>query len=354
MTSFQEFVTVFSWWIDAVARAVSERLSGLRSVRRIEILEQDEGDFTMRLLGKAKAETLLEPSRIQITDETFIPPSAEWADALRGGRVELVLQPKRFLFRAFEAPSAAAGFLDGIIRAQIDRLTPWSASQAIFHWTSPRPVAGERIAVTIAATSRATVATLADIFSNAGAAAVEVSTVTADSERVPIYGSHVTGSTEARLVRPALVGILAAAAASVIVSIAASGFIIAQYDAQEQQIQSRITNRLAILQGKSGGASSAIELLERRKQAAAATVIAIEALSALLPDHTYATELRIEGEKLQIIGLTGDAPSLIPLLEQSPHFSRAAFFAPTTRAANETGERFHIEAMIKPYFRTGS
>jgi general secretion pathway protein L len=354
MTRFQELATVFSWWIDAVVHAVSERLSGLRSVRRIEILEQDEGDFTMRLLTKAKTETSLEPSRIQVTDETFIPPSAEWADALRGSRVELVLQSKRFLFRAFEAPSAAAGFLDGIIRAQIDRLTPWSAGQAIFHWTSPRPVAGERIAVTIAATSRAAVAALADIFSNAGAAAVEVSTMTEEAERVPIYGSRVAGFTEARLVRPALIGVLAAAVVSAIVSIAASGFIIEQYDAQEQQIQRRITNRLAILQGKSGGASSAVELLERRKQATSASVIAIEALSALLPDHTYATELRIEGEKLQIIGLTGDAPSLIPLLEQSPHFSRAAFFAPTTRAANETGERFHIEAMIKPYFRTGS
>ena len=95
-------------------------------------------------------------------------------------------------------------------------------------------------------------------------------------------------------------------------------------------------------------------LLAKRKQTSASSVMVFEAISRVLPDSTYVTELRIESDKVQVVGLTQDAPSLIKLMEQSPQFTRATFFAPTTRAQNEPGERFHIEAHITPYFGSGS
>ena len=71
------------------------------------------------------------------------------------------------------------------------------------------------------------------------------------------------------------------------------------------------------------------------KRETPATVIVLEALSEILPDDTYVTELRVEGTKLQIIGVTHDAPGLIRLIEQSPHFTHATFFAPTIRAPTD-------------------
>ena len=92
----------------------------------------------------------------------------------------------------------------------------------------------------------------------------------------------------------------------------------------------------------------------KRKQTTPSSVMVLEAISRVLPDSTYVTELRIEGDKVQVVGISQDAPSLIRLMEQSPQFSRATFFAPTTRAQSDPGERFHIEVHITPYFGSGT
>jgi general secretion pathway protein L len=87
--------------------------------------------------------------------------------------------------------------------------------------------------------------------------------------------------------------------------------------------------------------------LERRKHDAPLTVLVLETLSKILPDNTYLTELRVEGNKLRLTGITHDAPSLIGLIEQSGRFTRASFFAPTKRTSS--ADHFNIEAIIKPF-----
>ena len=99
---------------------------------------------------------------------------------------------------------------------------------------------------------------------------------------------------------------------------------------------------------------SGLNMLAKRKQATPSSVMVLEAVSRVLPDTTYVTELRIEGDKVQVVGMTQNAPALIRLMEQSPQFTRATFFAPTTHAQNEPGERFHIEAHITAYFGSGT
>ena len=127
------------------------------------------------------------------------------------------------------------------------------------------------------------------------------------------------------------------------------------FDAGEQQddVTRRIAERrMALRAGRDGRRASRdpARVLERRKHQTASSVIVLEVLSQMLPDHTYVTELRIEGRKLQIIGVTRDAPALIRLIEHRSHFTRATFFAPTTRSQSDPGERFHIEAQIEPVF----
>jgi general secretion pathway protein L len=357
MSILGQVATASSLWIDAIARTISAPLENVKSVRRIEVVEDDECIFTMRIAPHTRIKgDELPPCRVDIADGVVSSSlSPEWAAAVRGGLVELVLRPSRFVFRSLELPSRAAEFLDGIIRAQIDRLTPWNPGETAYHWTRPSDVAGERIAITIVATGRSAVISLAQAFSDLGAAGVAISTAASEEGRVTVYNQRADRQSGFRQMRLALIACLVTTGLLAMLSVSVGGFVADSYDAQQQQIQRRISERRAIMRGnQTGSAGSPLEILVRRKQTTPASVIVIEALSALLPDHTYATEVRMEGDKLQIVGVTRDAPSLIQVLEQSPYFSSAGFFAPTTRAANEPGERFHIEAKLKPHFGLGT
>jgi len=72
----------------------------------------------------------------------------------------------------------------------------------------------------------------------------------------------------------------------------------------------------------------------------------LDSLAELLPDHTYLTDFRLEGQQIQIAGVSREVNSLIPVIERSGVFRDATFQAPTTRLADRPGDRFAIEMRI--------
>jgi general secretion pathway protein L len=354
-----ELKELFSAWIAGTAAAIDAVLMRLVPQRRIELVEVGASGFTARLAPEGKAKAVLPPTSFRLVHGRPDPAlGREWQAALRGSRIEVLLQPDQMLFRAIDFPRQASDFLDGMVRAQIDRLTPWTASEAMFGITAPEPVANERIALTLVATSRQKVQPLLRLAADVGAASVtglvDIAAAAGAPARVQIFRQTLQGAAGLaidvpRLLRRMLLGSCVAAAAT----LAIAAYVNSQLEAERQELQQRITQRRAALR-LNQGKGSAETLLAKRKQTSPSSVMVLEAASRALPDTTYVTELRIEGDKVQVVGLTQDAPSLVKLMEQSPQFSRATFFAPTTRAQNDPGERFHIEAQITPYFGSGS
>jgi general secretion pathway protein L len=343
-------------WIDAVSRAVDMVAGRFVRAQQIRLVETDDGAFTASTIA-AKSGAGLPDLSFRLDGGKPPPPlPAEWKAAFRGGRVEALLQPAQVITHQLDFPNKAAAFLDGMIRAQVDRMTPWSAVDAVFGWSSPVPAANDRIAVTFAATSRRKVDPLLQFAEAVDAASVAISApVASASTQVTLMDRSLRSVIGAavnvpRLLRAILLSSALAAAASLI----ANAYLGGSLQSELGDLQQRISQRRAALRLGADGTASGLGLLAKRKQTTPASIMVLEAISRALPDSTYVTELRIEGDKIQVVGMTQDAPSLVRLMEQSPQFTRATFFAPTTHAANEPGERFHIEAHITAYFGSGT
>ncbi|HXH45149.1 MAG TPA: PilN domain-containing protein [Bradyrhizobium sp.] len=350
-----QIATASSLWIDRVACTLCAQFERTRQTRRILLSEDSPGSFSLSVARTAGKATDLPDVRIKLGDGAVreVIPEA-WSAAMKGAVVDVHLLPSRFVFRPLDLPGRAVEFLEGIVRAQVDRLTPWAADDAVFRWTQPQARSDDHVELTVIATARKAVMSLAQPFIDMGAAAVEVSTIAAGNERVMVLRHSADGGNGTVRVRRGLIAVLGSTGLLALLSVGLGGIVTDSYDAEQQQIQRRITEMRVTARGSQASGNTALEVLARRKQTMPSAVMVLEELSAILPDHTHATELRLEGAKIQISGMTADAASLIQVLEQSARLAGAGFFAPTTRAAGEAGERFHIEARIKPQSGSGT
>ncbi len=354
MSGLQSWIAWFSRWIDDAALALTRVAGLLRTSRKVRLVEQGDGGFVATRAG-APGTPVGEPLRIE-DGEIVGPVSPTEQRLLAGSQIDLVLKSSRFIFRPLELPGRASEFLEGVVRAQIDRLTPWSPSEAVFGWSAPRPVGADRIVVTVAASARAMIDPFVQALADRRADSIFVSTLGegADGQSGPIQILAQRAGAEARVrrLRRKLVALLVVAGAAFAVSAGAAMVVGDNLEAQRLDLERRIAMRRAdLISGRGSIADEALAGLDARKRTTPAGVIVLEALSQTLPDDTYLSELRIEGAKVQIAGLTRDAPALIRLIEQSQHFTHATFFAPTTRAPTDNRERFHIEAHIEPTFQ---
>jgi general secretion pathway protein L len=350
---------IFTRWTDTVAAGIVGVLGRVVSPRVVRLVEEQPDIFSLQGLGKggdagrrsAKGADAGRP--VVFAGGRFCGGSggaaAGLAPSVKGSRVELVLLPSRFLLRPLELPARATDFIEGIVRAQIDRLTPWGTGEAIFGCGPPVAAGSDRIVTTIAATTRATASPFIAALSALLPASISIFTATGGDkpELIRVFEQQTRGLLDrARVSHLLRLALSTAAAAAVLATVA--GTLVGQYlDGRRAELAGEVAARRAALR-VDGGDRSPTAALAHRKNETQASVIVIDELARILPDHTYVTELHIEGSKLQVVGVTKDAPSLIRLIEQSEHFSRATFFAPTTRSPADPGERFHIEAKLEP------
>ena len=174
MSSLSTLHAIFDAWTGTVAGAAVSGLERMVQPRLVRLVEGETGTFA---LEASKPENI--PKEIAFEDGKF--SYANLAQVVRGCRIEIVLRPARFLFRPLELPARAADFLEGIVRAQIDRMTPWNATDAVFGCSTPVAQGSETITTMIAAAPRRLVMGYVEALSGFHPSAIAVLTPTDDA-----------------------------------------------------------------------------------------------------------------------------------------------------------------------------
>lgn len=280
------------------------------------------------------------------------PIPAEVTRAARSGLIVFELPADLVVVRRIAVPAQAREFLPGIVRNQIERLSPWHADQVVYGFAADVDEADAatldvRVFIALRSDIDRARAELAAIGLPVDRIAGEKS-VTLWSRVADISPEHLTHSVQR-------VG--ASIAAAVVASLALSLWAIssaASLGGESEEIEARVRTLQRQIQGPSSQSLASLNPNERAwyaKETAPTAAIVLEALSRALPDGAYLTELRLENTTLRIIGLASDAPSLIAPLEHSGHLTDVHFFAPTTRGPDGALFRFNIEARVEPHFK---
>src|SRR6202012_5056284 len=73
---------------------------------------------------------------------------------------------------------------------------------------------------------------------------------------------------------------------------------------EQSELQRQISQRRTALRLDPNATGSGLGFVAKRKQTTPSSVMVLEAISRALPDSTYATELPIEKDKIQVVGMT--------------------------------------------------
>jgi general secretion pathway protein L len=286
--------------------------------------------------------------------------STELSDAARRGRVILEISSENVVTRRLAVPAQAREFVAGIVRNQIDRLSPWHSGQAVYAFvaeTNAEYAATLDVRVLIASRD-----VVDGVRAQIAAMGISVDRVVASlsddggTKAIPLWSrlTDVSPEYEKQIRRHTGIGIAAAVAASFVFSLWAmisaqsisgtSEDVVARINVLRHQLQAPLTRQSA----------ASLPPGEREwydKEISPTAVIVIEALSRALPDDAYLVELNLQNTTFRIVGLTSDAPSLIAPLEHSRILTDVHFFAPTTREPDGKHFRFSIEGRVQPDVR---
>jgi general secretion pathway protein L len=333
---------IFTHWIDLLASLLVGAQEAWR-IQRSLVVMRDGQHFCAR--GKTPKGGSGAPAS---------PLSDDLVREARQRFVILELPTTDVVRRRIAVPAQAREFTPGIVRNQIERLSPWRADQVTFGFAiEPQRDDANVLDVHVSMAARDTVEAAREQLSATGLAVDRIVAAGLETDHPITLWSRLGDASEQSLggwrrrIAAALIGGLAISVGTTVWALVSTDFIRAESDdvsAQAVALQRRLEDSPTSAADASRDPAKRAWML---KQTTPAAVMILETLSQSLPDSAYITDLSLNKGTLRVTGLCSDAPSLLAPLQNSGLMTDVHFFAPTTRSPDGTSFQFHIETTIQ-------
>jgi general secretion pathway protein L len=332
-------IEAWRWWIDGLVDAVllvEERFRRRRPVRLAPLA----GGHVVVHAGGRLGRRVLRPEAGHLA-----PPRL--ARALKDRVVDLVVRDEETITRRLgPLPPESRPYVEGIVTHQLERMTPWQANDTLSHHSVETVGADDpRLMVTVTATSKAMHAAAIEAIDALRPKALRLVRGAADGadEVVLPVASADLGTERARIGLTLRLGLAAVAAVTVL---GAWWYVSAADDvgSRVSEIEDRLDAHRRRLMPAAGATRSDRDIIAALSRDTPMSVIALENLSAALPDDTYLATLQIGHGRLRMSGVTRDIAALTTTLEATALFTEPVFAAPTVRLAR--GDRFTLDLRV--------
>jgi general secretion pathway protein L len=344
------------WWVGELAGLVPGwvRRSFANGRSRLVLILQD--DSAMLAYDTAEGTEVLgrfAPGSGQVAEmQQFL------ASSLRGNRsaeyVVIRLPADQALRSQMLLPAAAARNLDQVVAFEFERHTPFRREDVYFtHRVLRRDTALRRLHIELTSVPRAVVEDALRLAQQIGlrVEGVEV----AGTEAAPAVSANLLPEDQRRARRRisdlALGGSMVLALSLAIVAVAIP---LIQATSAERALSRRVDEAKrqaeASLQLQKEIDAEALDssfLIVRRHQTPTVSEL-LDALTRLVPDDTWLTDLKVTASSVQLTGYANSATTLLRLLDTTAGFSEAAFGSSVTQDPKLNREQFFITAKIMP------
>jgi len=270
------------------------------------------------------------------------------------GELWLALPASQALVRTLSLPLAAEAQLEGVLRHEIDRQTPFSAEQVVHaaQVVSRHPAEGQlraELVVVPKATLDAALASLGPLAARLSGVDVDDAAHRAGRRRnlLPIAQRVQRTDRDAR-VRLALIAAAAVAlVATGVVTLGNRERALAALEAQRDAAFDKAREARA-LGLQLDGAASAANFLAEQRQARPTLLEVLDDLTRRLPDDVYLQRFSVEQDRVTLSGAARSAGSIVATLQGSPYLKGPALAGAVQQDRNTGRDGFTVVAELVP------